>query len=192
MSIISKFLFSKQIFKGIGVFVALCCFGYYWYTTQLPNRKPNLDSIEQKVIKKDIESKITQDTVIVQKMVYIQCNDVETYKTKPAINLIGLTRGQLQNVYPDWIIDSFNAREVVMHHNVNGLCREHANSTFIGLKDGYVTIFYGKPGKNAIVKEITNITADRLMPQDIKELRKGIVVENREKLLRTLEGLQSR
>ncbi len=192
MSIISNLRSSKQLYKLLGVLVALFCIGYYWYTTQLPNPNPNIDSIEQKVIKNESESKISQDTVIVQKMIYIQCNDIETYKTKPGMNLIGLTRAQLQNVYPDWIIDSFSAREVVMHHNVNGLCREHANSTYIGIKDGFVTIFYGKPGKNAIVKEITNISIDQLMPQDIKDLRKGIVIENREKLLRTLEGLQSR
>jgi hypothetical protein len=63
---------------------------------------------------------------------------------------------------------------------------------FIGIKDGYVAVFYGKPGPKAIVKEVTTIAVNKIMPQDVEELRRGMVVQSREELLRTLEGMQSR
>jgi hypothetical protein len=63
---------------------------------------------------------------------------------------------------------------------------------FLGVKDGYVTVFYGKPGPKAIIKEQTKIPINNLVPQDLEELKRGLMVQSREDLLRTLEGLQSR
>ncbi|VBB06062.1 Hypothetical protein LUCI_1273 [Lucifera butyrica] len=136
--------------------------------------------------------KITPDTVLVQKIVYLKCHDVETLRTKPADNLIGLNYAQLQKVYSGWTIDKFDPPEVQMTLEVDSFCREHANNMFIGIKDGYVAVFYGKPGPKAIVKEVTKISANKLTDQDLDELRRGMIVKSKEDLLRTLEGLQSR
>ena len=79
-----------------------------------------------------------------------------------------------------------------MSLKVDSLCREHANNMFIGVKDGFVAVYSGKPGPKAIVKEVTRITASGLSGPDVEELRRGLVVQSREELLRTLEGMQSR
>jgi len=75
---------------------------------------------------------------------------------------------------------------------VDSYCREHANNMFIGIKDGYVAVFYGKPGPKAILKEVTKISVNNIMPQDVEELRRGLVVQSREEMLRTLEGMEAR
>ncbi len=63
---------------------------------------------------------------------------------------------------------------------------------FVGIKDGYVAVYYGVPGSKQIVKSVTAIPVTQLTSMDIEELTKGLIVENKEDLLRTLEGLQSR
>jgi hypothetical protein len=154
-----------------------------------------LDSVipqETEVSKQDGKIKITNDTDIVQKILYLKCNEEEVSRTKPAENLVGLNIYQMQKIYQGWEFEKFDTNEAVMTLKVDGYCREHANNIFIGVKDGHVAVFYGKPGSKPILKEITTIEINKLMPQDVEELQHGLVVQSKEELLRTLEGMQSR
>ncbi len=144
------------------------------------------------VARQDSRIKIGADTELVQKIVYLKCGDEEIFRSKPADNLIGLNLNQVQKVYTGWTIDKFDPREVEMSLAVGSYCREHANNMFIGLKDGFVAVFSGKPGPRAIIREVTRIPASDLSPEDQEELRHGLVVQSREEVLRTLEGMQSR
>jgi len=148
--------------------------------------------METEVAKQDSKIKIASNTDLIQRIVYLKCNDEEIFRTKPAANLIGLNYQQVQKVYSGWAIEKFDVSEVEMTLKVDSYCREHANHMHLGIKDGYIAIYYGKPGPKAIVKEVTNIPINRLMPQDVDELRRGLEVQTREELLRTLEGMQSR
>jgi len=95
-------------------------------------------------------------------------------------------------VYNGWTIDKFDTQAVEMSLKVDSYCREHANNMFIGMKDGFVAVYYGKPGPKAIMKEVTAIPVNKLSGEDEEELRRGLIVQSREDLLRTLEGMQSR
>ncbi|GMB02114.1 BofC C-terminal domain-containing protein [Pelosinus sp. IPA-1] len=147
---------------------------------------------ETEVSKQDSKIKINADTDIVQKITYLKCNDEEILQTKPTENLVGLNIYQLKKVYQGWEIDKFDTNEVNMTLKVDSYCREHANNVFIGVHDGHVAVFYGKPGYKPIVKETTSIQVNKLMPQDVEDLQHGMVVQSKEELLRTLEGMQSR
>ena len=147
---------------------------------------------ETEVITQEGKIKITANTDLVQKMVYLKCNEEEILRTKPTEKLVGLTIYQLQNVYQGWIFEKFDTDEVHMTLKIDSYCREHANNIFVGIQDGHVAVFYGKPNSKRIVKEITKIDVTKLMVQDVAELEKGLVVSSTEELLRTLEGMQSR
>jgi len=141
---------------------------------------------------KDSKIKITADTDLVQKIIYLKCHDEEVFHTKPAETLQGLNIFELQKAYSGWSIDKFDTREVVMSLKVDSLCREHANNMFIGIKDGFVAVYYGKPGPRALLKEVTRISLSSLNESDVAVIRNGLVVGSREELLRTLEGMESR
>ncbi|QDR80866.1 BofC C-terminal domain-containing protein [Sporomusa termitida] len=147
---------------------------------------------ESEVVKQDGKIKISAATDIIQKITYTKCNDQEIFKTKPPDNLVGLNFNQVQRIYNGWSIEKFDTKEIEMSLKVDSLCREHANNMFIGIKDDKVTVFYGVPGPKAIVKEMTKIPVTALMPQDVQELRQGLVVQSKEELLKTLEGMQAR
>ncbi|MEN6412613.1 MAG: BofC C-terminal domain-containing protein [Veillonellales bacterium] len=165
-----------------------------YYFLHVPDGEGNRSLIPQEaeVVKQDTKIKISADTDIVQRILYLKCNDEEELRTKATDSLIGLNYFQVQKMYSGWNIDKFDNHEVVMSLKVDSYCREHANNMFIGIKDGYVAVFNGKPGSKAIVKEVTKIAVDKLHPQDVEELKRGMVVKSREELLRTLEGLQSK
>lgn len=143
-------------------------------------------------VAQDARIKVAADTELIQKIIYLKCNDEEVFRTKPADSLIGLNLNQVQKVYAGWTIEKFDTKEVVLSLKVDSYCREHANNMFIGVKDGFVAVYYGKPGPRAIIRETTRIPLTNLSPEDQDELRHGMVVQSREEVLRTLEGMQAR
>ena len=165
---------------------------YYLSNLSFLGKNKSLLPQETEVVKQESKIKITADTDLVQKIIYLKCDDEEVLRIKPTEKLVGLTVYQLQNVYQGWVFDKFNRDEVQMTLKIDGFCREHANNMFIGIQDGRVAVFYGKPNSKRIVKEITNIQVNKLMEQDVEELQQGLVVNSTEDLLRTLEGMQSR
>lgn len=182
----------KQILMLGSIFAVVCLLTYYFaFYPGSQDRYPLLPK-ETQVAKQDNKIKITADTNITQRIVYLKCNEEELITTKPAENIIGLTYQELQGVYSGWTIDKFDNLEVEMTLKVDSLCREHANNMFIGVKDGYVAVYYGRPGPKAILKEVTALPVTHVMPQDLEELKRGLVVGSREELLRTLEGMQVR
>ena len=178
----------KYILVAIGT-ASILLSGYYFYNyQQLKNERFE----PQEVTKQDSKIKVTPNTDLVQKIMYTKCGDEETLHTKPPENLIGLNYSQVQKVYPGWNIEKFDTNEILLTIRIDSFCREHANNMFVGIKDGYVAIYYGKPGAKAILKEVTKIPVAKIMQQDREELKQGLPVQSREELLRTLEGLQSR
>lgn len=148
---------------------------------------------DTEVAQHDLSVKVTPNTAVVQRIQYLKCGDEETFRhTQPADNLVGLNFQQVQQLYQGWDIEKFDINEIVMALKVDDFCREHANNMFVGVKDGYVAVYYGKPGGKPLLKEVTKIPMDRLMGQDREELRRGVLVRSQEELLRTLEGLQAR
>lgn len=181
----------KHLLVIAGAVLILGCATYYLVNYNRVDNKPFVAQ-ETEVAKQDGKIKVAPNTDFVQKIIYKKCNDEEIVRSKPPDNMIGLNYYQVQQVYKGWTIDKFDNFEVVMTLNVDSYCREHANNMFIGIKDGYVAVFYGRPGPRAIVKEITKIAVSKLHPQDVEELKRGMVVQSREELLRTLEGMESR
>lgn len=175
-----------------GILLLVGMSAYYIVNLSFTGEDGSLLPGETEVIKPEGKIKIVATTDLVQKIVYLKCNDEEVLRTKPTEKLVGLTIYQLQNVYQGWVFDKFNTDEVHMTLKIDGYCREHANNMFIGIQGGRVAVFYGKPDAKPIVKEITNIQVNKLMAQDVEELQHGLVVSSTEELLRTLEGMQSR
>ncbi len=176
------------------LFVAAGAVGFfsYRYFSETPPLVDYRKQLQSEQVQHDAKIKITADTMIHQKMIYQKCGDEENLRARPSEKYIGMTLADLQGAYPGWTIDYFDAAEVRMSLLIDDLCREHANGMYIGIKDGYVTVFYGNPDSKPIVKEVTNIPIKQLVPGDIAELEKGIVVHTKEELLRTLEGMHSK
>ncbi|MDF2572478.1 MAG: hypothetical protein K0R55_4082 [Sporomusa sp.] len=187
---IGRIMFLRPVVIG-GLILLLSGIGYYIFQEN-DEVKPLVPQQESEVTKQDGKIKISANTDVVQKIIYTKCKDEEIFRTKPPDNLIGLNFSQVQKVYSGWSFEKFDNKEVEMTLKVDSLCREHANNMFIGIKDGHVAVFYGIPGPKAIVKEVTKISISNLMPQDVQELHQGLVVQSKEELLRTLEGMQAR
>ena len=183
---------TKFVLLTTGILLIVGMSAYYIAGLSFTGENKSLLPQETEVVKQEGKIKLAADTDLVQKIEYLKCNDEEVLRTKPTEKLVGLTIYQLQNIYQGWVFDKFDRDEVNMTLKIDGYCREHANNMFIGIQDGRVAVFYGKPESKRIVKEVTNIQVNKLMAQDIQELQQGLVVKSTEELLGTLEGMQSR
>lgn len=185
------FLQSKKIRLSLGIIAVFVTVLVVSAMLFFPLGK-DYGGLDAQAAKQDGKIKVTAETNMIQTIHYRKCGEDEVFRTKPADNLIGLNYNQIVKMYPDWSIEKFDTDAVEMSLNVDSYCREHANNLFIGIDDGYVASFYGKPGPKAILKEKTKIETSSLTAQDLEELKRGIVVQSREELMRTLEGLGSR
>lgn len=182
----------KSVLLATSMLLIIGFSAYYIAYLSFENEDKSLSYQETEVIKPEGKIKINANTDLVQKIVYLKCNDEEILRTKPTEKLVGLTIFQLQKVYQGWVFDKFDSDEVNMVLKVDSFCREHANNMFIGIQDDNVAVFYGKPDDRPIIKEMTNIKTSQLMAEDVEELKNGIVINSKEELLKTLEGMQSR
>lgn len=188
---------SKRRYQIIGACIVLIAIGSAYilspmWLPRLPWGTFGDKRSDSETVQQDAKNKILATTQIWQKIFYKKCGDTETTELHPVEPLVGLPLAQLQKVYPGWQVERFDAEQIVMQLQVDGYCQEHANHFFIGIKDGYVAVYYGRPDKRPILKEITKIKVDTLLPGDVQELEQGMVFESKEELLRTLEGMQSR
>ena len=173
------------------IFVALTCATVTGFLTIYLACMYYESSLENQV-SQDSSVKVSASTQIKQKIIYSKCGDEVIINLKANENLIGLNMVQFKRAYPGWLINHFDGQKIEMVYQVDGLCPEHANNQYLGLKDGFVAIFYGVPGKKAILKEITKIPIANLQGADRKELIQGLVVHNQEELMGILEGMQAR
>lgn len=105
-----------------------------------------------------------------------------TGETAKAMGFSGRPIRDLTAAFPGWKPMEVTEKEVVL------IPRKGASPIYVGLKGGFVTIFFGLPAKG-LVTEVTGIPASSLMTQDRTRLTKGIGVSSLEEAWRLLEGL---
>jgi len=117
---------------------------------------------------------------------YIKCNDEIIEEKIIDEKLIGCTKSQLEQLENDWEITNFTPEEVSLTRQINDICPNHY---FIGIQDGYVTLFQGIPGIKSILIEQTDILADTLREDDRLILEKGLIIKDEQEFLKIREGL---
>lgn len=182
-------LFSeKQLGFVISFFLATAIVGGLWFYDQTAKARP----VEEAAVKIDKNMRVKADTVIEQTYFYQKCQEREVIETKPLNHLIGLDYRAFQRQYEEWNIEMFSDDRVVMSLNVDDFCRDHKAHLFLGEKDGKVAVFYGRPDKKPILKEITDMSVDKLQEQAAAEIRQGLPFSSKAEMLYILEGMQAK
>lgn len=134
---------------------------------------------------------ILQDTKIYYHDFYDSCQHDYVYeRPQGSAGLVSLNKYQLEALFPTYVIEEFSAEKVSMRRYLDDRCFECEKYAFIGEKDGYVAIFYGKARENAELKTITDIPMDKFTLNQQQIIRAGITVQNSdEEINAILEGL---
>jgi len=183
----------KKLFRYLILFILLMVvgfsFGYFKTFISLRenhadrDRTENIDNHDVSNIK---EVKLKPGAKMIYVTFYSGCGHEIRQEEPMDDRFSGFRRQQLEKEIKDWKIESFTPDEVILKKQVDGLCDEHY---YIGLNDGYVTLFRGLPGAQSEILEKTDILADTLREEDRAMLEKGIIIKSREEFLKIREGL---
>lgn len=128
-------------------------------------------------------------TTLVFKTFYTRCGG-ETTRTEPAgTTLAGLTRAAVSRRFPDWQVEVFRPGLVILTRMESGPCPDEAWFRTIGVQDGRVVVFAGRPANRGAVLQDTGIPVDRLLPADRAKLERGVEVHGDTGVWQYLEGL---
>ncbi|NLP19012.1 MAG: hypothetical protein GX376_07975 [Firmicutes bacterium] len=133
---------------------------------------------------------VRPDSHLIYQVTYSQCGHGEVLRRRTPSDEIGLTLEELQAIYLDWNIEDVGL-DVILTSEVEGLCEDCRSNIFVGIHEGRVAVFFGQPGGESWLKEVTELPIANLPPREQADLERGIPVENEKELLHILEGLMN-
>lgn len=181
----------RSIFRYIIIilFIIVIGFSYGYFKTffsfEPPEEGHSLDYLEQNV--SDIsEMKLNAGAKLIYITYYVICGDEVVEEKYIDDKYINCTKTELQQNEKGWEIFSFTPDEVKLKREINDICDDHY---YIGVQNGYVSLFQGIPGIKSTLIEQTDIIADTLREDDRAILERGLIIKNEQEFLKIREGL---
>jgi hypothetical protein len=183
----------KNIFRYIATIVLVIIFGFgfgylkTFVSLRIPEKELQQDGLDNLDVSQSEEIKIDRNTRFIYEIYYIKCGH-RTVEENTAQKLYwGLTKDRLEKELGDtWEIQNFIPEEVLLIKSLDKACENHF---YVGISDGYVTLFQGIPGNKSKVIEKTDIIAGILRHEDRTILESGLIIEDEQEFLRIREGL---
>lgn len=169
------------------------CFCMIMFSLWVMTGSVNQNDVDTPIIPSgQTNERVGENTMFEQTIYYRDCKESEVMREKASAKVVGMTRDEVAKLYHEWQIISFDKDLVALQLSVDGVCKEHKKDQFVGMRDGVVGIYYGKPNENAVLKEALEIDAATLIEQVQDALKNGIPFQSEEEKLRILEGIQAR
>lgn len=129
------------------------------------------------------------ETLIILKTSWPACGEEDVRTLEAGAVLAGLHRGEVLSRFPGFQAEVFRPGQVVLRRVQEGPCPDDVVWRTIGLRDGRVVVFAGRPERPGAVLKDTGILVDRLLPADREKLGRGIAVRGEDGVWQVLEGL---
>lgn len=178
----------RYIFIVLGIVILGFTLGYLKTFVSLDIPDKNNTKRENQNVSRINQVRLTPQAGFIFKTYYTKCGHEKIEKKLSNDKFSGYTKKQLANEMKNWEIESFTPKEVVLKRQVENVCDKHY---FIGIKDGYVALFQGRPALPSKIIEKTDIIVDVLKEEDRAILEKGLVINNKREFLKIKEGLTS-
>lgn len=135
-----------------------------------------------------IEEKISINTEVIEEVYYTECDHLVKDKRNNIKNIVNMTRQELEEKYPDWVIKEFSKEKVVLYKEEQNYCGEHF---LVKDVDGFITI-YSMDNSDEIKErvDITDIETMYLPEADQENLKAGIKVYSQQKLNKLIEDFE--
>lgn len=128
-------------------------------------------------------------TLFVFRSLYPACGEELARSLAAGVDLAGIERGELAERFPGWHVESFRPAQVILSRVHDGPCPDGVMYRTLGIRDGRVAVFSGRPDNRGALLRDTGIRVDRLLPADMDKLRRGIAVRGEAGVWQVLEGL---
>lgn len=133
------------------------------------------------------EEKIIVDTKLILRKYYLDCNHIISKEVELPQELVNLSKDEIREKYPEWEIEKFSTKELILYKKVYGLCGEHF---IIESGEDFIEVYSLDEEYDKDLYEVTNISIEYLTDEDIEKLEEGIYVYGLEELNSTLESFE--
>lgn len=117
--------------------------------------------------------------------IYLGCRHSENRQEQITTGELPIFLGKMQE---NREISVFTGEVLVLNGEFPGLCPVCQEEEFIGVYQGYVAVYAGRPGRPGPVKEMTLLNIQGLPEEEIADLESGIAFAGQEEKLRILEA----
>lgn len=133
------------------------------------------------------EEKTSPNCSLIIKNYFSECGHTKSeYNNLPQV-LVNLTKDEIQEKYPQYMIERFATNEVVLYQENEGQCGEHY---IVKDKEGQVAIYQVLEDGTQKELEITGLTTEYLPETDKINMKNGIKVNGRSELNQLIEDFE--
>ncbi len=152
------------------------------------NIKSSAKSKQQnKTVAKNPDIKTNENTKMIYEYYYTTDGITKIKEETVPTELVNKTKKNIENIFDEWSVLSFNSDEVVLRKNIAG----SSEINYI-LKEynGFVAVFYNIDNSEEL-KEITKTPISVLPENEQNLLKKGISVQGNKNLIKILQDYES-
>lgn len=133
------------------------------------------------------EEKISPNAKFALKKYYDECSHFDYNEAELPVELVNLTRQEVEDYYDDWEVETFSDTELVLVKEINGYCDQHF---LLRLDDDNINVYRLNNLGEPVLYKTTDIVKEYLTEDDIKTLKEGIYVYSEGKLSSALEDFE--
>ena len=168
----------KIFFYSIIIFVFSIGIGYYYSKLWKDNNIENNSIVPYKVenvieTTAKLEEKLSHDANLTLKKYYNECGHCKLNLSELPKEFVNLTRKEVEECYPEWRIEEFSSKNIIMAQNIDKICDDHY---VLKLGKEYIEIYKVMEAEELKLMTQTNISKEYLTDDDIKVLEEGIFV----------------
>lgn len=134
------------------------------------------------------KQRIGTSTKITFKRKYLKCGHEQEEVTNAPEDIVNYTEKELKQANPDWEIEKFDNKEVIISIDIDALCPEHY---LVKEYQGEIGVFYLNPVDGNDLKQIIDINVAQLRQDDREKLKQGIQVDSEKELVQLIEDFIS-
>ena len=133
------------------------------------------------------EEKISPNCSFTIRTYYKGCGHITTEYNNIPDELVNKTETELNEMYPEYMVETFKSNEVVVYVEQEGECGEHY---LVKDLDGKVVIYEKLSDGTERLLEETSITTDYLPETDKIQMKNGIEVNGKQELNQLIEDYE--
>ncbi len=157
-------------------------------TTNITNVNVEDTINEPEITTNEQEPKVTKDTTMIYVRNYLQCGHKTSENQTATEEIVNLTEEELEMVYPQWEIQSFNSNQVVLTADIDEKCLHHY---IVREYDGKIGVYYQSGIIENPLKQVVDINVSQLREEDRIKLKQGILVDSDKALAQLIEDFVS-
>ncbi|WP_317854111.1 BofC C-terminal domain-containing protein [Chakrabartyella piscis] len=180
----------KTILVAILSFFLSTCIGYFYGrgTQDMVAEEPMEITLEESMEVNQKTNTIATDGQLIYQYYYTKDHTLKEQQEVTPDFLVGLTREQLESIYPNWQLILFSPDKVILRCKIE---KKSDEVYLLAIYDGCVTLFYENEDMKLEMKEKTSIPIAVLPEREQKQLQEGIYVYGEENLIKLLSDFVS-